>query len=94
VSVADRDESPPLAEVDQVGIKPEPASPGGRAASMAGDEEDEEMKIKDFKPSVDVTFKGKSSPTMLCRHCRLICRLWYFLVTACLDYRAISSPTA
>lgn len=57
--MADRDESPPLAEVDQARIKPEPASPGGRATSVAGDEEDEEMRIKDFKPSVDVTFKGE-----------------------------------
>jgi hypothetical protein len=61
VSVVDRDETPELAEFDEVEIKPEPSTPGG-TASEVGDE-DEEMRIKDFKPSVDVTFKGK--PTLL-----------------------------
>jgi hypothetical protein len=60
VSVVERDETPALVEVDEPDIKPEPSSPGGPSTAGRGDEEeDEEMRIKDFKPSVDVTFKGE-----------------------------------
>jgi hypothetical protein len=61
VPVVERDETPALVEVDEPDIKPEPSSPGGPSTAGGGDEEeDEEMRIKDFKPSVDVTFKGES----------------------------------
>jgi hypothetical protein len=40
-------------------VKPDISSLG--STSRAAEEEgDDEMRVKDFKPSVDVTFKGKS----------------------------------
>jgi hypothetical protein len=42
--------------MDEPDVKPDISSPG---ASTSAQDEDDEMRVKDFKPSVDVTFKGK-----------------------------------
>jgi hypothetical protein len=56
VSVAERSVSPELVDVDEPDVKPDISSPG---ASTSAQDEDDEMRVKDFKPSVDVTFKGE-----------------------------------
>jgi len=42
--------------MDEPDIKPDISSPG---ISTSAPEEDDEARVKDFKPSVDVTFKGE-----------------------------------
>jgi hypothetical protein len=42
--------------MDEPDIKPDISSPG---ISSSVPEEDDEVRVKEFKPSVDVTFKGK-----------------------------------
>jgi hypothetical protein len=44
-----------LVDIDE-DVKPDITSPG---ASTSAREEEDERGIKDFKPSVDVTYKGK-----------------------------------
>jgi hypothetical protein len=41
-------------------VKPDISNLG--STSRTADEGDDEMRVKDFKPSVDVTFKGISHP--------------------------------
>lgn len=54
-------------------IKPEPSSPvpTARIVPSTDDDQDDEMQIKDMKPSVEVSFKGTSteysSPNHRCR---------------------------
>lgn len=61
--MADRDDSPPLVGMDEVGIEikpepePEPSSPVP-ASRTNDDDEDSEVQIKDMKPSVEVSYKG------------------------------------
>jgi hypothetical protein len=57
--VAERTESPELVDMDdEPEIKPEPSSPGQNTIEVGDEGEEDEMRVKDFKPSVDVTFKG------------------------------------
>jgi hypothetical protein len=70
-------------------VKPDISNLG--STSRAGEEEgDDEMRVKDFKPSVDVTFKGKSE---LNRDSILMYRIRYFLPPACAYYRTIPRPS-
>lgn len=45
-------------------IKPEPSSPAPAARDL--DDEDTEVQIKDYKPSVDVSYKGAVSSFRCC----------------------------
>ena len=69
-------------------VKPDIESLGStsRAAEEGGDDE---MRVKDFKPSVDVSFKGESK---LNQDAMLMYRIRYFLPPACPYHRTIPRP--
>ena len=59
-SIVERTESPPLIDVDE-DVKPDisEAGPSRTTSDLAGEDEGEEVRVKDYKPSVEVSFKGK-----------------------------------